>query len=316
MMKNVIFRNGDKMPMLGLGTWKSKPGEVKNAVFWALEAGYRHIDCAAIYGNEKEVGEGLAEAIRAGIVQRSEVFLTSKLWNDSHRYEDVGPALDKTLEDLGVDYLNLYLIHWPISFKHGVGFATHREEFYTYEDVPLTQTWSAMQEEKASGKSLHIGVSNFNSSKLMELIKMKEEVPEMNQIEMHPFLPQEKLVDFCRQHQILLTAYSPLGSPDSRGEKHQNDPKLLTNPVIREIARKHGVSEGQVLIAWSMARDVVVIPKSVNQSRIIENLKSADLKLDEQDLMEIRDIGISHRYVDGTFFTQGQSPYELSDLWE
>lgn len=315
-MKNLKFRNGDLLPILGLGTWKSGPGEVQKAVFWAIEAGYRHIDCAAVYGNEKEVGKGIAEAIEAGLVKRQDLFITSKLWNDSHRHEDVGPAIDRSLDLLNLDYLDLYLIHWPISFKHGIGFAQHREEYYTYKDVPLTQTWEAMQEQKSLGKTKHIGVSNFNQSKLKELIKMKEEVPEMNQVEMHPFLPQEALVQFCKEHEILMTAYSPLGSPDSRGEKHINDPKLLQNPVVKEIANRQGISTGQVLIAWSINRDVAVIPKSVNKDRIIENLESAQVKLTDHDLMELKDIGVSHRFVDGSFFTGSQSPYKTSDLFD
>ncbi|MDP2040801.1 aldo/keto reductase, partial [Algoriphagus sp.] len=139
-MKNLIFKNGDKLPILGLGTWKSKPGEVRKAVYWAIEAGYRHIDCAAIYQNEREVGQGIADAMADGLVKRKDLFITSKLWNDSHRHEDVKPALEKSLSDLRLDSLDLYLVHWPIAFKPGIGFATHREEFYTYQDVPLTQT--------------------------------------------------------------------------------------------------------------------------------------------------------------------------------
>ncbi|GAA0877132.1 aldo/keto reductase [Algoriphagus jejuensis] len=315
-MKNLEFGNGDKLPILGLGTWKSKAGEVRKAVYWAIEAGYQHIDCAAVYQNEKEVGQGISDAMGDGLVKRAEIFVTSKLWNDSHRHEDVKPALEKSLNDLRLDYLDLYLVHWPISFKRGVGFAEHREEYYTYKDVPLTQTWEAMQEQKSAGSAKHIGVSNFNQAKLKELLAMAGEKPEMNQVEMHPFLPQEPLVNFCKENSILMTAYSPLGSPDSRGERHKNDPKLLENLVLKSIAQKHSANVGQVLIAWSMSRDIAVIPKSVNQGRIVENLKSTELTLDSEDLKKLAAIGTSHRFIDGSFFTGSQSPYKSNDLWD
>ncbi|MEP0711910.1 aldo/keto reductase [Algoriphagus sp.] len=315
-MKNLSFKNGDKLPILGLGTWKSKPGEVSQAVYWAIEAGYRHIDCAAVYQNENEVGEGISKAIAEGLVKREELFVTSKLWNNSHRKEQVLPALQKSLSDLKLDYVDLYLIHWPISFKEGVGFPKEREDFYTYEEVPLRETWLAMQEVKEKGFAKHIGVSNFNQEKLTELLELEGQKPEMNQVEMQPYLPQRALAQFCRENGILLTAYSPLGSPDSRAEKHANDPKLLEDPVVKEIANKHKVGEGQLLIAWSIAREIAVIPKSVNKERIIGNLAAAKITLDDHDMMELRDIGISHRFIDGSFFTGENSPYELSDLFD
>jgi alcohol dehydrogenase (NADP+) len=162
----------------------------------------------------------------------------------------------------------------------------------------------------------HIGVSNFNQDKLTEIMKIGGQLPEMNQVEMHPFLPQDGLVDFCTSNGILMTAYSPLGSPDSRKEKHENDPKLLTNQVVLEIAQKHSISVGQVLIAWSIERDIAVIPKSVNEGRITKNFEASNVNLDEHDMMELRNIGVAHRFVDGTFFTGTNSPYNLTDLWD
>ncbi|MEB2783967.1 aldo/keto reductase [Algoriphagus persicinus] len=315
-MKNISFKNGDKLPIIGLGTWKSKPGEVTQAIFWAIEAGYRHIDCAAVYQNENEVGEGIAKAIAEGMVSREELFVTSKLWNNSHKKEQVLPALKKSLVDLKLDYVDLYLMHWPIAFKAEVGFPKDREDFYTYEEVSIGETWKAMQELKEMKLARHIGVSNFNQNKLNELFEVGGQKPEMNQVEMQPYLPQEKLVDFCKENGMLMTAYSPLGSPDSRAEKHSGDPKLLIDPIILEIANKHNVSAGQILIAWSIARDIAVIPKSVNRGRISENLASTKINLDAHDLIELRDIGISHRFVDGSLFIGENSPYESSDLFD
>ena len=159
-------------------------------------------------------------------------------------------------------------------------------------------------------------MSNFNQAKLSQLLAVEGQKPEMNQIELHPFLPQEALVKFCLDNGLLVTAYSPLGSPDSRAERHQNDPKLIDNPVVAAIAEKHRAGVGQILIAWSISRGIAVIPKSVNQARIIDNLKAAELNLDAEDLGKLAQIGIKHRFVDGSFFTGPQSPYKLTDLWD
>lgn len=316
-MKSITFSNGDQMPMIGLGTWKSKPGEVYQAVLWAIESGYRHIDCAAIYNNEKEVGQALQKAFSDNLVKREEMFITSKLWNSNHRLDDVVPAIKSTLKDLRLDYLDLYLIHWPISFKHGVGFAQTREEFFTYQDIPLSQTWAGMEICKEKGLARHIGVSNFNISKLEEIIKSGKHAPEMNQVELHPFLPQDKLVDFCKSNGIHLTAYSPLGSGDRAAAiKKADEPNLLGHPLIQELAKKHNATAGQILIAYSLARGIVVIPKSVNQERIAQNLKAYGIELDGTDMEKLANIGTKYRFVDGSFFTGAISPYKLSDLWE
>lgn len=315
-MRHLQFQNGDRLPILGLGTWKSEPGEVRKAVVWAIEAGYRHLDCAKIYQNEKEVGEGIKIAIDSGVVRRKDLFVTSKLWNNAHQSSQVKPALEKTLADLGLDYLDLYLIHWPLAFDSSVTFPEKREDFLTYEQVPLTDTWQAMQRMKELGLAKHIGVSNFNRDKLKELAQLPGQQPEMNQVEMHPFLPQQELVNYCKSSHMLMTAYSPLGSPDSRSEKHADDPKLLSNATVKAIAQRHGISEGQVLIAWSISRDIAVIPKSTNKGRIEENFAASEIELTRADLGELEEIGVKHRFVDGSFFSGENSPYALSDLWD
>ncbi|MCH7411925.1 aldo/keto reductase [Belliella sp. R4-6] len=316
-MKTLIFENGDEIPVLGLGTWKSKPGEVYQAVLWAIESGYRHIDCAAIYNNEKEVGEALTKAFADGLVKREELFITSKLWNDCHRKEDVKKGLLKSLSDLNLEYLDLYLIHWPVSFKKGVGFAENREQYFTYSDVPLSQTWQGMQSLKAEGLVKHIGMSNFNIAKLKEVLAIGGAAPEMNQVEMHPYLRQDKLVEFCKANDILMTAYSPLGSGDrSKSIKKTDEPNMFEDDVVLSIASKYRVNAAAVLLAFSINRGIAVIPKSVNQDRIRQNLLASELVLEKGDLDQLLQIQSQYRFIDGTFFTGSKSPYSLSDLWE
>lgn len=313
-MKHLTFRNNDQMPILGLGTWKSKPGEVYEAVRTAIKIGYRHIDCAAIYENEDEIGKAFQDAFKAGDVRREDLWVTSKLWNSSHLPNDVQPALETTLRDLQLEYLDLYLMHWPVAYQPGVGFGKSPQDFLTKEEAPITDTWKAMESLVAQGLTRHIGVSNFNITKLKEIQDAASIKPEMNQVELHPLLPQQTLVDYCQAHEIHMTAYSPFGSPD-RNQKKATDPNLFENETVKSIAAAHNITAAQVLIGFAVKRGIAVIPKSVNPDRLQQNFEGASVALSDDDMSQLSRLP-TYRYIDGTFFTFEGSPYDQSDLWE
>lgn len=316
-MKTLKFRNNDKMPILGLGTWKSGPGEIYNAVRAAIKIGYRHIDCAAIYGNEKEIGKALKDSIACGEITRQDIWITSKLWNNAHQKDLVPTALKKTLKDLCLDYLDLYLIHWPVCTKPGLIYPDTAADFIALNDLPLSETWEGMEFCVREGLTKHIGVSNLSIKKLERLMESSDIEPEMNQIELHPFLQQIDMLKYCKEKNVLLTAYAPLGSNDRPAIlKDKNEQSLLENPIILKIAEANGYTPAQVLIRWAIERQTAVIPKSVNPARLAENFKSIDIELPDQDMASLSTLNMNARYIRGGFWTIDGSPYTTENLWD
>jgi alcohol dehydrogenase (NADP+) len=303
-MKTIELRDGTEMPALGLGTWKSETGEVYG------------VDCAAIYLNEEDVGRALSDAFAAGDARREDIWITSKLWNDSHAPRDVQPALETSLKKLQLEYLDLYLIHWPVALRRGTLLPRTPEEFIPLSELPLESTWEAMLQVSSAGLARQVGVSNFNPAKIERVRTATGQTPSVNQVELNPYLQQDDLVAACKEMGVAVTAYSPLGSPDSAAMMGREDDVLLTeNPTIVRIAEARGATPGQVLISWALHRGTSVIPKSVNPGRIVENLGAEDVALSPDDMRAIAALDRNARFVDGRFWFLGET-YSAETLWD
>jgi diketogulonate reductase-like aldo/keto reductase len=248
------LRSGGAIPQVGLGVWQAPRGDVtREAVLAALRLGYRHIDTARIYGNEKDVGA----AVRESGVPRAEIFVTTKLWNDDQGFDSALRAFDASLGRLGLAYVDLYLLHWPVAGKR-------------------LDSWRALERIKGDGRARHIGVSNFLVPHLEELLAKASEPPAVDQIEIHPFLQQRETRVFCKQNDIVVEAYSPLTS----GQR-------LDHPVVLGVAKRSGHSPAQVLLRWAVQHGLVVLPKSTHEKRIAENGTLFDFTLDDAAMKEL-----------------------------
>ncbi|MGZ4459944.1 MAG: aldo/keto reductase [Nocardioidaceae bacterium] len=252
---NITLNNGIEIPQLGFGVFQIKPEETKQATLAALEVGYRHIDTAEMYGNEKEVGE----AVRASKIDRDDIFVTSKLNNGFHAYDEALTAFDQTLKDLAFDYLDLFLVHWPLP---GVG--------------DFVETWKAMEEIYSSGRVKAVGVSNFNPHHLRRLHGETTVVPAVNQVEIHPYFGNEDVRAFDAEHGIATEAWSPIAQG-----------KVLDDATLVRIAESHGKTPAQVTLRWHIQRGDIVFPKSVTRSRVEENFDIFDFELSGTDMTDI-----------------------------
>lgn len=263
----VTLNNGVKMPWLGFGVYKAKEGsEVIEAVKAAIRAGYRSIDTAAMYGNEEGVGQAIREAMKLYGLTRDQIFVTTKVWNSDQGYETTLQAVDSSLRKLNLDYIDLMLIHWPVKDKY-------------------KETWRALEKSYSDGKVKAIGVSNFQIHHLEDLLESAKVKPVVNQVELHPQLSQRELLEYCNSKDIRLEAWSPLG----RG-------KFVEHEELKAIGRKYGKTSAQVILRWDIQSGVVVIPKSVTESRIIENADIFDFELSKEDIQRINALNENLRY--------------------
>jgi len=295
--------------------WKIEKPILSELVQEAIKIGYRHFDCACDYGNEPQVGEGLQAAMNNGLCNREDLWVTSKLWNTYHAAEHVGPALQRSLNDLQLDYLDLYLIHFPIASKF-VPFE-HRyppEWFYNPEaevpkieidPVPIRETWEAMEELVSQGLVKNIGICNFNCSLIRDLLSYANIRPSVLQVELHPRLTQEKLLKYCQQEEIAVTGFSPLGA-ESYYSIGMATPEqsLLTNPSITKIANSHERTPAQIILRWGVQRGTAIVPKTSSIERLRENFEIFDFNLSGEEMAAITALNLNQRYNDPGHFCE------------
>jgi D-xylose reductase len=312
---SIRLADGTLMPAIGLGLWKIEPAHAARTVLDAIEIGYRHFDSACDYANESEVGDGLRGAMASGVCSREELWITSKLWNTYHAAGHVRPAFERSLRDLKLEYLDLYLIHFPISLRF-VPFERRYPPGWVFDSdarepraeparVPISETWQAMEQLVRAGLVRHIGVSNFNTSLLRDLLAYAEIPPAVLQIELHPYLTQEKLLRYCSEERIAVTAFSPLGAPSYVALGMANIAEVaLEEPIVQEAATRHGKSPAQVLLRWGIQRGTSVVPKTSRRERLRENLDIFDFALSEGEMSAISGLNRNRRFNDPGVFAE------------
>ncbi|MDP3517932.1 MAG: aldo/keto reductase [Pseudohongiella sp.] len=303
------------MPAVGFGLWKIAKNDTADRVYKAIAAGYRHLDSAADYGNEKEAGEGIRRALADGLCTRQDLWITSKLWNSFHHPQHVREACEKSMSDLGVDYLDLYLVHFPISLKY-VPIAERYPPEWIFdpkaqsptmevEPVRLSDTWRGMEGLVQAGLVRNIGVCNYNSALLHDLMVYAVIKPAMLQIESHPYLTQERLIRLAQSYDIAVTAFSPLGAGSYIELSMANDQdSVLNEPVVREIAKRVQRTPAQVVLRWGVQRGTSVIPKTSRIERLPENLSVFDFVLSSDDMAAITGLNRNRRFNDPGVFCE------------
>ncbi|QJB70227.1 aldo/keto reductase [Parasphingorhabdus halotolerans] len=304
-----------KMPDIGFGLWKVDRDNCADVVVEAIKAGYRHFDCAADYGNEVEVGEGLQRAFGEGLVTRDALWITSKLWNTFHDPAHVEAACQRSLNDLQLDKLDLYMIHFPIALEYVDFESRYPPEWFANPDadnpemrlasVPLHQTWAAMEGLVEKGLVDQIGVCNYNSALIHDLMAYAKVRPSVLQIEAHPYLTQEKLIRLAKQYDIAVTAFSPLASKSyvEIAMAEQSD-SVLTEQVVKKVAEAHEKTPAQVILRWAVQRGTSIIPKSTDPGHMRENLAITDFSLTERQMNTITALNANRRFNDPGVFCE------------